>query len=208
MAEKPRGRPRAYDPERALEAALSVFWQKGYAGTSLDALAEATGMNRPSLYAGLGDKQTIYLKAMTLFQTQAQAHFAAALQPQPEDQSFADVICRYLHAALALEGQHEASNLCGCAVISTATAEALTDPLIRQALNDVLARIDQQLLNSLKMAQADGRLDAAVDVSALAFLLAATMQSIGLRARAGFANEAIAPMIKSLAHTLCPPPLR
>ena len=50
---RPRGRPRQYDPERALADAAKVFWKKGYAGTSLDDLAAATGMNRPSLYAAL-----------------------------------------------------------------------------------------------------------------------------------------------------------
>jgi hypothetical protein len=56
-----RGRPRAYDPDTALAAAADVFWKKGYDGTSLDDLAAATGMNRPSLYAAFGDKHDLYL---------------------------------------------------------------------------------------------------------------------------------------------------
>lgn len=47
-----------------LERVLQVFWKGGCPGTSLDTLAAATGLNRPSLYAGLGDKRTIYIKAM------------------------------------------------------------------------------------------------------------------------------------------------
>ena len=61
---KTRGRPRAYDPDRALQAAQDVFWRKGFAETSLDELSAATGMNRPSLYAAFGDKKAIYLKTM------------------------------------------------------------------------------------------------------------------------------------------------
>jgi len=63
-APKRRGRPRAYDPETALARAAATFWKAGYAGTSLDDLAAATGMNRPSLYAAFGDKRELYLKTL------------------------------------------------------------------------------------------------------------------------------------------------
>ena len=61
-----RGRPRAYDPDAALRAARDIFWVKGYAATSLDDIVEATGMNRPSLYAAFGDKEAIYLAALKM----------------------------------------------------------------------------------------------------------------------------------------------
>lgn len=59
-----RGRPRAYDPQAALQQATDTFWRSGYSGTSLDEIGAATGMNRPSLYAAFGDKHTLYLKAL------------------------------------------------------------------------------------------------------------------------------------------------
>src|SRR5437763_2654241 len=64
---KKRGRPRAYDPATALARAADRFWQAGYAGTSLDDLSEATGMNRPSLYAAFGDKRDFYLKTLQYY---------------------------------------------------------------------------------------------------------------------------------------------
>src|ERR1700759_1462879 len=60
---KKRGRPRAYDPDVALSRAMDVFWKDGFAGTSLDELSAATGMNRPSLYGAFGDKRELYIKA-------------------------------------------------------------------------------------------------------------------------------------------------
>lgn len=185
MAARPRGRPRSYDPEQALEYALHAFWKGGYSGTSLDALAAATGLNRPSLYAGLGDKRAIYLKAMRRFQAHARERFATALAPRPDDRSFADVAARYLHEVIEVDGPREDIEVRGCAVMSTALAEALTDPEIRQILDDVLEEMDSQLRACLQAAVALGMLPRQTDVEALGFLLVSAAHSIGIRARAG-----------------------
>jgi TetR/AcrR family transcriptional repressor of nem operon len=58
------GRPRAFDEAQALEAAMLVFWQKGFEATSLDALTGAMGLSRSSFYATFGCKQTLFLRAL------------------------------------------------------------------------------------------------------------------------------------------------
>src|ERR1700758_5064347 len=59
-----RGRPRAYDPDTALRAAMELFWTQGFAATSLDGLSAVTGMNRPSLNGAFGDKRALYLRTL------------------------------------------------------------------------------------------------------------------------------------------------
>jgi hypothetical protein len=161
-------------------------------------------MNRPSLYAGLGDKRTIYIKAMQRFQAYARQHFGKALEAHPQDRSFADVMARYLRAAIEVDGYHEQTGVSGCAVISTATAEALIDPQIRQVLDDVLSEMDEQLHVRLQIAVACGELPIHTDIQALGFLLTSTAHSIGIRARAGQARQDIEGQVESLARMLCP----
>src|SRR5256714_15175322 len=80
---KRRGRPRAYDPKIALARAADVFWKAGYAGTSLDDLVEATGMNPPGLYAAFGDKRDLYLKTLEYYRDESRAPAPAALAHRP-----------------------------------------------------------------------------------------------------------------------------
>ncbi len=79
-AESKRGRPRKFDEDITLDRIMLVFWQHGYAATSLDQIAEATGLNRPSLYAAFGSKKDMYLKVISRFADQMQAHLKAAGQ--------------------------------------------------------------------------------------------------------------------------------
>src|SRR2546428_12924146 len=65
---KPRGRPREFDRDAALEQAIDVFWRHGYEATSVSDLTAAMGINPPSLYAAFGDKEKLFLEAVERYQ--------------------------------------------------------------------------------------------------------------------------------------------
>ena len=54
-----RGRPRQFDPDQAVQRAMQIFWTRGYQGTSLPDLLDATQLSRGSLYAAFGDKHGV-----------------------------------------------------------------------------------------------------------------------------------------------------
>src|SRR5882724_4898483 len=74
-----RGRPRAFDPDAALERAMHVFWAKGYEGASLSNLTRAMRINRPSLYAAFGNKEELFRKVLDRYVNGPLAYFGKAL---------------------------------------------------------------------------------------------------------------------------------
>jgi AcrR family transcriptional regulator len=61
------GRPREFDRDAALEAAMLLFWRKGFAATSMNDLCDAMGVRSPSLYAAFGSKEALYLEAVEYY---------------------------------------------------------------------------------------------------------------------------------------------
>src|SRR5438874_6421094 len=76
---KQLGRPRAFDPDTALDRAMHVFWAKGYEGTSLSDLTRVMRINRPSLYAAFGNKEQLFQKVLDRYLNGPAAYFRKAL---------------------------------------------------------------------------------------------------------------------------------
>ncbi|MCW1243464.1 TetR/AcrR family transcriptional regulator, partial [Pseudomonas sp. SAICEU22] len=183
---KGRGRPRAYDPQTALQQALGVFWNTGYSAASLDSIASAAGMNRPSLYAAFGDKHAIYIKALDQYWETAHTAMQDALTDRTLTLEHA--LTRFYEGQLAIyfsgDGQPR-----GCFAIGTATTEAVEDPEIRQVLSQRLSQLDADLQARLRVAVDSGELGSDVDLTALAVLASSLLHSISIRARAGKSRE-------------------
>src|ERR1700731_1201666 len=73
------GRPRSFETGEVLDAAMKVFWCKGYEGASLADLTRAMGINRPSLYAAFGSKEGLFRKALDRYAEGPSAYVLEAL---------------------------------------------------------------------------------------------------------------------------------
>jgi TetR/AcrR family transcriptional regulator, copper-responsive repressor len=196
-----RGRPRQYDADQALADAAKVFWKHGYAATSLDDLVAATGMNRPSLYAAFGDKADLYLKTLERYQRKSRAKSVELLADNPPLRVF---LTRFYDGALDIyrAGGDDAR---GCYSISTAPAQATTDPAVRAFLNESIRGTDAFLAELIGKARDRGEIAANADPSALAQVATATLHTIAVRSRVGASRKQLKALAAAAIDLICGP---
>ena len=196
---RPRGRPRAYDPETALTRATERFWRGGYSATSLDQLGDATGMNRPSLYGAFGDKRALYLATLERYRQQSVAGIEQALD---YELPVAQALRRFYEGALSMYlPEHGPPR--GCFLIGTATTEAVEDPQIRAKLGDALREFESLLEARLRHARKQGELDAKADTAALASIASAVLHTLAIRSRAGDSRASLRRIVDSAIGLIC-----
>src|SRR6201986_534141 len=151
---KRRGRPRAYEPEVALGKALGLFRKDGFAATSLDDLSEATGMNRPSLYAAFGDKRELYIKSYERYRTDARAAMVEFFRGEmPVRERLKRIYAAALDIYLGTASEPQ-----GCFTVMTAASEAIADPEIRALVLDGFAELDKAFASCFRRAKEKGEL--------------------------------------------------
>jgi AcrR family transcriptional regulator len=195
-----RGRPRAYNPQAALQQATDRFWRSGYSSTSLDEISAATGMNRPSLYAAFGDKHTLYLKALERYWQRSLVAMREALADG--DPTLDEALMRAYDRQLSIYFSDDGLPR-GCFAIGTATTEAVEDPEIRSALAKGLRELDADFEARLRVARERGELKADADPAALAVLASATLHSIAIRARAGVPRDELREIARKAVSVIC-----
>lgn len=145
-----RGRPRQFDPETALLAALRVFWTRGYDGASLSDLTEAMGITRPSLYACFGNKEALFRKALDLYERDKLAFVAQAL----EAPTARGVVAALLGDALDMLAGRDSGR--ACFGVMNAVASTTYDESMRREVIARRAIYEQALLQRFVQAEAAG----------------------------------------------------
>lgn len=173
------GRPPAYDRDHAIKVITNLFWQKGFATTSLDDIARATGMNRPSLYAAFGDKRAMYQLALHTFAAEAARHMAEALSRS----RLRDALSEFYDQAIALYTCGVQAR--GCLIACSGAHVAANDGEVQDIILLIFEEIDGLLKARFQTAYTSGQLHGDVKAEDRAILASAILHGIAVQARAG-----------------------
>jgi AcrR family transcriptional regulator len=177
-APRPRGRPRTLDREKALEAALKLFWRHGYEGTSIADLTAAMGATPPSLYAAFGSKEQLYRDAVELYAASYGGFPARALAEEPS-------AYRAMERILAEAIEVYSAEARGCMLASGALTCAPEHQHVARELASLRLAAIAAIKARFDTAVAEGELDAGADTAALASFYAAVIQGLSIQARDG-----------------------
>ncbi|MFD5437312.1 TetR/AcrR family transcriptional regulator [Kitasatospora sp. NPDC127067] len=165
-------RTKEFDPDAALQAALELFWQRGYEATSMADLVERLGIARASIYATFGSKRELYLRALERYCEQSDsARLLDLSRPGPALPAVRALVRRY-----AVTDEEEGRR--GCFVTNTAVELAPHDPVASRRVEASLDRLETLLTAALARAAAQGELPAGRDPRTLARMLVVLLQGI------------------------------
>lgn len=179
------GRHREFDVEQALDAALGVFWRKGYEGSSYTDLTKATGVERPALYSAFGNKEALFLRALDRYYEHYLSFFPAALEQSTSRQ----VAEHILRSAVELNTRYPEHT--GCLGIHGSIAGTDDAQPIRQALIDARAAGEASLRERFERARREGDLPKTVNCAVLATYICAVLHGMAVQAKAGFSRETL-----------------
>ncbi|MBX3674805.1 MAG: TetR/AcrR family transcriptional regulator [Burkholderiales bacterium] len=181
-ARRPRGRPRCFDRAAALEAAMEVFWRKGFEATSLADLTAAMGINPPSLYAAFGDKERLFLEAAGHYE---ETRFA--LCPYTEEPTARAAVERLLaHLADELPSADHP----GCLMVMTMAISGASQEL-KEALAKLRAEVRGRFRARIERGIREGDVPAGTDAAALTDFYGAVISGMALQARAGAGRKSM-----------------
>ncbi|WGF87836.1 TetR/AcrR family transcriptional regulator [Marinivivus vitaminiproducens] len=195
-------RPREFDEEAVLDAAVQCFWSRGYEATSIRDLIEKTGLTGASLYNAFGDKRAFYQRALDHYVKGSigeRIRRCEAMAPLEAIESFlGEVVGRSLR-----DREHK-----GCMLVNTALDAASHDPAFQAAVAGVLSRIEAFFLCNVRQGQADGSITTSHAAEDLARHLLGVLMGVRVLARVrpdrALLEGAVRPALALLASDAAP----
>jgi AcrR family transcriptional regulator len=172
-------RPREFDLDAATEAALRLFWEKGYEATSLSDLTEAIGINRPSFYAAFQSKEALFRRVLDRYVEGPGAPVATALSARTAREVVTELLSFYADAA------GDPSRPPGCLLVQGALACGEESHAVRDELSKRRAAGERALRERLRQARAEGDLDGDANAADLARYVWTFCQGMAVQAAGG-----------------------
>jgi TetR/AcrR family transcriptional repressor of nem operon len=132
-------RPKGFEKSDVLVKAMNCFWSKGYHGTSMKDLVEATGLNRGSMYSEFNDKEDLYLQALSFYRDE---HFLPAIREMHDQPDWQDRLISLLSSAAACS---ENENPLGCFIANCLADQTGSNPNINKIMSETLYLIELHL---------------------------------------------------------------
>lgn len=160
------GRPREFDIENAVADAVQVFWNKGYAGSSLPDLLEGMNLTRGSFYKAFGDKRSLFIQALNRYSDTGAQETRILLQQ--EGSAIESIRQSLLRVAKLSQGENGRR---GCLLIAAATELASHDDEIAETVRKIIQRLQKLYMDAIKKGQLSGEINPGKDCYQLARLL-------------------------------------
>lgn len=191
------GRPLQFDPGRALESAMQLFWLKGYEATSLQDLLKVTGLSKSSLYKEFGNKHSLFERSIELYRGDMVKNMEDMLSKSASGLEFIEQFFQEV-----VKETRGANARRGCLVMNTATEFAQSDPVISKLVKRGTKSFGKTFEAAVIRAQAEGDIPGAKNSKLLAAYLMTSMSGLKTQIKAGATAEEVKSITKIILSAL------
>jgi TetR/AcrR family transcriptional repressor of nem operon len=178
-------RPKEFDQDEALQAAVRVFSQQGFAATSTDELMRAMDISRQSMYDTFGDKRALYLRALDMYVTESvEAIGVELMKPGP-------AIAAIRNALVRFSERKDLSSSDGCMGLNAISEFGQRDAEVSRITRKAASKQRLMLIRILDRAVQEGEIGAGASVSSMADFFESTLAGIRMAAKAGKSRTAL-----------------
>ena len=181
---KPRGRPRSFDRDAALAAAMEVFWAKGFEATSISDLTQAMGLNPPSLYSAFGDKEHLFLEAVERYSSRNRE--ACPFHDEATARGAVEKLLTYSAHELT-----ESSHPRGCLMAMATTTSANCSAMLQKFIAQKRSAARENLRGRIKRGIEEGDVPQGTDATALTDFYFTILTGMALQAREGATRKSL-----------------
>ncbi|QTT90957.1 TetR/AcrR family transcriptional regulator [Pseudomonas chlororaphis] len=165
-------RAKEFEPDEVADSAMQVFWQRGYAATSIQDLVEGTGLSRSSLYNAFESKNGLYQQALRRYHQLTQANVDLLSQSEPAAALVRQLLMRIVEDEMGDPRQR------GCLVANATLELAAQDPAVAALVSQNFLRLEHALEQLLSRDQQAGTLAPEKKPRSLARFIVNTIQGM------------------------------
>ncbi|MFG2333380.1 TetR/AcrR family transcriptional regulator [Streptomyces sp. NPDC048604] len=197
-------RPRQFDEDRVIDAAMDTFWRKGYEATSTRDLCESTGLGPSSLYNTFGGKRQLYLRALDRYYETAPADQLELLAGPGTAVERMRALMTHAVDADVTTGSAAPP---GCFAVNAAIETATLDPDVRHVVRRTFDRVEDALRTVVTAGQAAGEIRTDRDPTTLARQVQSAYYGLRVLSRVHSDRDALLATADGTLESLRPGPV-
>ena len=190
---------KSFDTEQALTSAMHAFWAYGYESTSMQDLVDCMGVGRGSLYATFGDKRTLFMQALQLYN---QKYRRDRINNLTREMTPRESILAVFESIVSVVLEQRRRD--GCFLVNTALEMSAHDPEIEQIVKGAFAEMEAFFVKNLNAAKSEGDISNSLDTDKTAKALLAFVMGLRVFSRARPERDLLLAVVRQVELILAP----
>jgi len=190
------GRPREFNTEQALEAAMQQFWRVGYEATSLQDLLDVMNLSKSSLYQTYGSKHELFLRSIDFYQQASANELQQRLDNSLTSKAFMN---GFLEDVISEASSKKKK---GCLLVNTVNELSHRDKAVSKAVLNGIDNVADVIKQAIKRGKKEGAIKSTVNTDTLVNYIVSNVSGLRTMVKSGVDKAELTPLVNMIMKTV------